>query len=79
VSPWVFQPKPKSSGTFSLLQCSHAYDSSESVEKTICYRASKIYYCKLAKKYHKHANFSKENLFFEDYCFEGPMTDGFFN
>ena len=27
----------------------------------------------------KHANFSIENLFFEDYSVGSPMTDGFFN
>ena len=32
---------------------------------------------KLAGKCHKHTSFTIENLFFEDYCFGSPMTDGF--
>ena len=69
VCPWFFQPQPKSPWTFSLLLYIYTYNSSKSVEKTICHRASKIYYCKHGWKCQKHASFSIENLFFVDYLF----------
>ena len=41
VCPWLFQPKPKSPWTFSLLYCNYIWDRSESVEKNICHQVSK--------------------------------------
>ena len=77
VCPWFFQPQPKSPWTFSLLLYIYTYNSSKSVEKTICHWASKTYFCKQDWKCHKNANFSIEILFFKDYSFGSPMSDSF--
>ena len=46
VRPWYFQPRPKVPWTHLLAGHWYTWDSSESVKKNFCHRASKIYYCK---------------------------------
>ena len=78
-APGFFNPNQKVHGIFHFYVEGLYKTDQNQFEKPSVIRLPKFTSVDMTKKCHQRLSFSKENPFFEDYCFGSLLTDGFFN